>query len=204
MVLVEVPEQVHQAIRGRGIEICRRLVGQNQGWPRHDRPGDGDALLLTAGHVGRPPVLQALEADLFEDLQRQPAPLRSGHALHLHDELDILPRRQHGDEVEGLEHEADLAESEVGQLALGQVVDAAARDIDLAAIRLVEAADRVEKRGLAAARRGRQADEATLGDLEAHVIEGFDVHIALAVGSAQVNATYCRHDQTFVMASMGW
>ena len=31
------------------------------------------------------------------------------YPLHLHHELDILVRRQHGDQVVGLEHETDVA-----------------------------------------------------------------------------------------------
>src|SRR4029078_9065767 len=36
-----------------GVEVARRLVGEHHARARDERPGDGDALLLAAGQLGR-------------------------------------------------------------------------------------------------------------------------------------------------------
>ena len=51
--------------------------------------------------------------------------------------------------------------------------------------------------------RCRQAYEVAIGDIEGHVVQRLDVHPALVVGLAKINAAYSRHGQTFVIASTG-
>ena len=68
--LIELGKQLHEFVRGFRVEIGRRLVGEHQLGPRYDRARHGDALLLAAGHLGRPPILQSLEADFLENRDR--------------------------------------------------------------------------------------------------------------------------------------
>ena len=52
-------DQFEDGACGNGIQLRRRLVGQNQGWPMHQRPSDGNPLLLpTRELVG--PVTQTM------------------------------------------------------------------------------------------------------------------------------------------------
>ena len=44
-------EQAHDALAGVGVEVAGRLVGEQHQRPVDERPGDRDALLLTAGQL---------------------------------------------------------------------------------------------------------------------------------------------------------
>ncbi len=81
-------------------------------------------------------------------------------------------------------------ETHLRQIALAQVVDAIPGEPDLSAVGGVEPADGVEQGGLAATRRGGEADEAALLDLEIDVVETGDLDLTLAVGLAQIDAAY--------------
>jgi hypothetical protein len=83
--------------------------------------------------------------------------------------LDVLERGQHRQQVEVLEHEAQAARAEVGQRIVGQGVHRLAPDHDGAAVGPVDAADQVEQRRLAAARRTGDDGEAVGQDDEVDV-----------------------------------
>ena len=118
---------------------------------RYDCAGDSNALLLPAGHIGRQPVFESGQTDFLKDLQRLLTALRRRDALHLHDEFDVLACCQHGNQVERLEDEPDIPQAQFGKFAFAQVVDAPPRDVNLAAVWLVESTDRIEQRGFATA-----------------------------------------------------
>ena len=74
-----------------------------------DRARDRDALLLTAGELVRRVIQAIAEPDRLERARRALSPLGLRHAGVHHRELDVGERRGARDEVEALEHEADLA-----------------------------------------------------------------------------------------------
>ena len=45
---VECLQNSQDFLRGFGVEITRRFIGQNEGGVRHNRPGNGDALFLSS------------------------------------------------------------------------------------------------------------------------------------------------------------
>ena len=51
--VVEPSKQGHDLLAGGRIQVARRLVGQQDARPIHERPGDGDPLPLSAGELGR-------------------------------------------------------------------------------------------------------------------------------------------------------
>ena len=70
-------EQAQHLAAGARVEVARRLVGEQHGRLGDERPGDGDALLLAAGELGRT-VRQAVgEADR---LDHRPPPRLVGAA----------------------------------------------------------------------------------------------------------------------------
>ena len=77
-------------------------------------------------------------------------------------QLDVVGHRQVPDQVEELEHEADLAPAHVRPLGLGVPVDAAAAELDLAGRRPVQPAEQVQQRRLPAAARPGDGDELAL------------------------------------------
>ena len=65
-------QQAQDLLAGVGVERAGRLVGQDQPPLADDRAGDGDPLLLAAGHLVGEPVGQVGDADLLQRGQRQP------------------------------------------------------------------------------------------------------------------------------------
>src|SRR5439155_13350629 len=51
-------EQVHDFDAGSRVQVAGRLVGQDDGGMVHQGAGDGDALALPAGELGRLVILQ--------------------------------------------------------------------------------------------------------------------------------------------------
>ena len=100
-----------------GVEVRRRLVGQEHGRRSGERARDGDALLLSAREVAGQEVRggrrgrRGSSAAAASSCAR-PAP----HALDVQRVLDVLERGQGGEEVVLLEHEADGAPAHVAQL----------------------------------------------------------------------------------------
>ena len=86
-------------------------------------------------------------------------------------QLDVLPRGQHRQQEEALEHEADLAQPEPAALRVGQRPDVAILKQHLAARRRVDAAEHVQQRRLAAARRTDDADVLAGRDPQRHVAQ---------------------------------
>ena len=72
-------------------------------------------------------------------------------------QLDVALGRQHRHQVVELEHEAHVPRPPLGEIAPGELVDPLAGHRHLALGRLVEAADEIEQRRLAGARRAPSA-----------------------------------------------
>ena len=79
-----------------------------------ERPGDRDALLLSARQLARPVLEPVRQADGGDDGVE---PRRLGlPAGERHRQRDVLERVERGDEVVGLEDEADLVAAQLGEL----------------------------------------------------------------------------------------
>jgi len=108
---------------------------------------------------------------------------------------------QHRHQVVELEHEADVAAAPVRELAAVHAVQALAFDLDLARRRRVEAADEIEQRGLARARRPHQRDEVALGDVEVDAVQHFDLLRSALVGLGEsAGGDQCCH----VVLQLSW
>ncbi len=109
---------------GRGVEIAGRLVGEENRRRRRERPGNRDALLLATGHLGRIVGEPVAQPDGHQ-FRLRPCE-RIGVARELERHRDVLERRHVGDEVEGLEDDADIAAAEIRHLVLVHRVQAGA------------------------------------------------------------------------------
>src|SRR5262249_28081292 len=78
---------------------------------------------------------------------------------------------QHRHEVVELEDEAHVRRAPIRELGLAEARDVLAAHEDEARIRLVDAGDEVEERGLSGARRTHERDEVALGDVQRDVHE---------------------------------
>ena len=101
-----------------GVEVARRLVGEDQIRPGSQGAGDGDALLLATGELTRAMGQAVAEADGLDD-RAQPCSVgaAAGQGQRQRDVLLGVERRQ---QVVGLEDEPDALAAEAGQLAVGQ------------------------------------------------------------------------------------
>ena len=126
-----VAQQREDLAAGRRVEVAGRLVGEHHAGPRDERAGDGDALLLAArelgravrrgGRRGRPSAIELVE------------PLRVGLAAgELERQRDVLGRREHREQVEELEDEADVVAAQLRQRRVVEAADVDAGDGDLA------------------------------------------------------------------------
>ncbi len=86
-------------------------------------------------------------------------------------ERDVLEGAQPGEEVEGLEDEADVPPAEGCEPGSRGARDVGAGDDDATARRRVERADEVEQRRLPAARRAEDDDELALADPQVDALE---------------------------------
>ncbi len=158
--------QLHAELR---VEVGQRLVEQEDPRLEHERPRDGDALLLAAGELGHVLVeLRLAQLDLVGHRTHEPVGLGLARLPDREAERDVLPHRHAGEERVVLEdhaHAALLARQPRGDLAV---------DDDVAAARVDEAGERPQRRRLAAAGRPEEREELALVDLE---VEPRDRHL---------------------------
>jgi hypothetical protein len=155
-------EQFEHLPSGLFIQVAGRFVGQDELRVVHQRAGDGDALLLAAGQaIGE--CLRAVEQ--AHGFQKQPGlamRVLNRCAVQLERQHDVLHHRQRGDEVKELEDESDLATAKERALVFAERGQVLAVQPDGAAVRLVNAADEVEQRALAAAAFAQDGNELAL------------------------------------------
>src|SRR6266516_599273 len=88
--------------------------------------------------------------------------------------LNVFAGGERRDQVERLEHHADLLVANGGEPALAHARDLDPIDEDLAAGRVVEPGDDAEQRAFAAARRPDDAHELAALDAEADAVQDLD------------------------------
>jgi hypothetical protein len=136
---VQFVEQREDLLRRVAVEVAGRLVGEHDCRRADQRPRDRHALALAAGELVRAVVLPVRQPDAGERLGRQPRTFLRGHATVDQRLCDVALRAQLGQQVEALEHEADLAVAHVGQLVVRQRRDVAAVELVAARGRPVQA-----------------------------------------------------------------
>ena len=151
-----------------GIERRGRLVEQHDARVHAQRAGDRHALLLPARELPRILVGLLRNVHAIKIAPRQLLGLRARHLLHPHRaEAEIVQHGQMREEVEALEHHADLGAHPVD---LAQVVGQLhAVDDDAAVLVRFEAIDAANERGLARARGPADDDLLALVDGEVDV-----------------------------------
>ena len=180
--------------RGIGVQVPGGLVGEDQVGPVDQGPGTGAALLLATRHLAGPvrqPVADAELVDqVVEPLLVHLPPGQVGR------QRDVLARGEGGDEVEGLEHEADVVAPHLGQPGVVEAPDVEVPDEGLPRRRAVEAGHAVHEGRLARPRRAHDRGEATA--LEGHVDagQGMDRRLARPVGLAELDRVRRRRGRT--------
>ena len=164
--LLQLADLVADPAAQLGVEVRERLVEEQHLRLEHQRPGDGDALLLAAGELGGEARLEAGEPDEREAVGGAAGGLALVVAREAQAVGDVLHHRHVREERVGLEHHRHVA---VGRRQPGDVRPA---DQDAPRRRHLEPGDHPERRRLAAARGAEQRDQRPGGDLEGDVVDG--------------------------------
>src|SRR3954465_2458026 len=154
---VDAVEQLHDADARRGVEVSRRLVGDEDHRAVDEGARDRDALLLAAGQLLGQATALAVQADELEHLGHHPLDGRLRLADHLQREGDVLGDGLVRQQPEVLEHGADLAPHR-RHLPAVQLAEVATGDEHLAAGGALLAQDQPEERRLAGSGRADEED----------------------------------------------
>src|SRR5687768_7288939 len=117
-IIVQTSEQRDDLGAGLCVELPCWLVGQQDSGPIRECATDCDALLLASGKLARTMALTVCESHVIQQLARAAEPLGFSDACFRHGKLDVLASGQGRHEIETLEYEADVAQPELGGLAV--------------------------------------------------------------------------------------
>ena len=109
---VEVDEDLHDNVCAARIQITRRLIEEQNLWLVRDGTSNSNSLLLTTGQLVGEMIHSLFETDVLQELAGSIADFLSGKfALELHGKFNIFERSERTNQVEGLENEAELVET---------------------------------------------------------------------------------------------
>ena len=149
----------------------------------HQRAGHGGALHFAAAHLVRESAGARGQADQFEHFSRTRAGVFGAIAAQEEWKLDVFNGGHGGEEIEKLEDDAEAFAAVGGEGAFIGGVQRKTVDDDFAGGGLVESAEQIEQRALAAAARTGHRAERVGRDFQRHVAQG--VHFA---GGRGINA----------------
>ena len=117
---------------------------------------------------------------------------------------DVRERGERGEQIVGLEHEADVVATQVRLLRLGQRGQAVAADIDDAGGQADRPGEEWNQGGLARARRAGEQHELASRDCEMHIVEDSRRECGLAVDHADAarGDRVSAHLNTFAASSL--
>src|SRR5215467_7164754 len=156
-------EQVQDLRAGAGVEVAGGLVGEDDFRPADQGPRDGDPLLLPAGQLRRAVPQPRAQAHRVHD-RVEPGPV-GGAPRDVQREGDVVRGGECGQQVVGLEDEADVVAAQPGQPALRQRGDLGAADPHLPPVGAVQPRHAVHQRGLAGPGRSHDGGEGAGPDL---------------------------------------
>src|SRR5699024_134102 len=138
-------------------------------------PCDRGALLLTARELTRAVLQPRLEAQAGDDGRDPGTFIGVGPpVVEFERQPDVVPDRERGHEVEGLEDESDPTPAQGRQLILAQAGDLLLAEVDSARGGTVESGDDVHEGGLSRTRRPHHGGESGRSDVAADAVEGGD------------------------------
>ena len=167
--MVDALEQAHDLQRARGVQVARRLVGDDGAGVVDERTRNGHALLFAAGELVGITVGLFLKSDELKHIGDALFDLARRRTDGAHGEAQVLVDRFLLDQAEVLEDDADGA-AQQRDLPLGNVRQAEAVDGDLAGRRYDLAGEQLDNRRLAAAARADQKDELPILDAKRNAL----------------------------------
>ena len=120
---VQTIEQRHDLVAGLGVEIAGRFVGEDDGGLVDQSAGDGHALALSAGEFVGLVVHAVGQADRSQCGLGALGALFGWNAAVDQRQLHVVQRSGTGQQIEGLEDEADFLVADAGQFVVVQFAD---------------------------------------------------------------------------------
>lgn len=164
------------------VEIAGRLVGDQDGGIGCQRPGDRHTLLLPAGKLTGIVMQPVAEADGGKLV------LGNGegvaHIGKLQRHCDVFQRGHVGQQVEGLEDDADPASAKGGQPVFGKIMKRGVVDVQRAAVQSLQAGEHHQQRRFAGTGRSDDADGLSLPDGQIDVFQ--HMHACCIMSKRQV------------------
>mmetsp|Transcript_57661 Transcript_57661/g.135730 ORF Transcript_57661/g.135730 Transcript_57661/m.135730 type:complete len:261 (-) Transcript_57661:227-1009(-) len=181
---VELEHQLHHRRAGGEIEAAGGLVGQQQGRAQHKGPRQRHALLLTARQHAR--VMAEPLAQAHACQHRSSLLARVAFAAQFQRQHHVLQRRQVGQQLKALEHEAQFACPHGGALVLVEGEQVLATQLHAALARRVQAGQDGQQRALTGARGADDGDRLLSGQHEADVMQNRQLpgRVAHALGDS--------------------
>src|SRR5258705_11967468 len=184
---VEALEDAHHLDARLRVEIAGRLVGEQQRRVVSQRLSVADTLVLAAGALIGMVAKPVAEAYGLRRVGRALPPLRGGHLARVEQrELDVLDRGCAREQVEPLEHEADLRVAHVREVARRERRHVVPVQEVASGGRPIEAAEQMHERRLAGARRASERDELARRDIQRDAAQRLHLQLAEVVAFRQV------------------
>jgi hypothetical protein len=170
----ELAEQPEDVAGGAAVQVAGGLVGEQHQRLVDQGSGHRDALLLAAREVTGEVTGPRGHAQPFQQLHRPATRRTARHADEQRRQLHVLHRGQLVDQVERLEHKADVAAPEDRPARLREAVNPHAAQRQLASVGTLQPAQQVQQGRLAAAARAHDRDRFTRLDHQVHAVHGPD------------------------------
>ena len=167
---VQVLHQLDHARPSLLVQVAGWLVREKDARPVGEGARERDPLLLAARELGGVVVEPTGQPDPVQQPGRALAQLARGAvAEELERHEHVLERGERGQQMKGLEDEADVLRTKLGALVLGKNGEVHSVEPHVPRGGLVEAGQQPEQRRLAAARRAQDRDEGLRGNAEIDV-----------------------------------
>jgi sigma-B regulation protein RsbU (phosphoserine phosphatase) len=172
-------QERHNLVARTFVEVAGGLVREEHSWSLDQGPRDSNPLLLAARQLGRQMPGPLVQPDLSQRLPGALLPVPSVRVERDQRGLDVLLSGQGGDEVEGLEDEADRGGADLGELAFPQAGQVLAVQFHGARGRAVKGAEDLQQGALAVTR--RPLDRQPVAVLDDHIHAPQCVHDSAAL-----------------------
>src|SRR6185369_11838700 len=141
---IQIAHQIDELSGVLRVEICRRLISQDQRGMMNDGACDGDPLALAAGEQVRTVMGAGGETDAFKSFANPFAAVGRADTLNEQRELNIFTGCEDGNEIEGLKNETDRFAAQLRGASRAECARVDAVDENATGGGLVDAADEVE------------------------------------------------------------
>jgi len=191
-VTAEILQDREDVAGGLGVQIASGFIGYNQTRVGDQGAGDGDALFLAAGKLLRQMMAAFAQPNEVEGCCDLLAALTGTEAGEQEGQLHVLKGGENRDQVKGLENEADVLVTPIGEFGFVKLGDVDAIDNTLARGGAINAGNDVEQGGFAGAGRAHEREELATRDFKGDAVQSGDVDLPLPVDFAQLKDLYHR------------